>query len=416
LNAWIIFLSPDCFTCKASTVRLSFTPVKPLLQTGTSKASRWFSYIGLGIGVLLLLCSIQIYIDLQQLLRENVARKNGVDFISIAKTVTNETMGQTDKNLFHQADIDELKSKPFVDGVAPLLANQFRVQLSAGAIIPFSTDLFLETLENDFIDTIPPSFKWQEGQPDIPIIFSSDFLEIYNVFAPGQGLPQVSESTASGIPILITCYGNGVEQTFPGHVVAFSDRINSVLVPKTFLDWANKKYGQNNAVAAARLFIKTKDANNPELLNFLDQKNYKVNKDKTKFGRVKQVLQGIFTGMGVFGLLVVCLALMLFSFYLQLMLARSKDNLQLLLMLGYSPGWLSKNVLKQFIPVYITVVIAALLGTQLLQAVFYEFAVAGHPGLQWTLHWTVVLAALVLIALSLMANYRMVKKQLTQML
>jgi amino acid transporter len=62
------------------------------------------------------------------------------------------------------------------------------------------------------------------------------------------------------------------------------------------------------------------------------------------------------------------------------------------------------------------VVIAALLGTQLLQAIFYEFAVEGHPGLQWTLHWTVVLAALVLMALSLMANYRMVKNQLTQML
>jgi len=387
-----------------------------LLQAGTNTTSRWFSYIGLGIGVLLLLCAIQVYIDLRQLLHENVARKNGVDFISIAKTVTNETMGQTEKNLFHQADIDEIKSKPFVDDVAPLLANQFRVTLGAGAIIPFSTDMFLETLENDFIDTLPPSFQWQEGQADIPIIFSSDFLEIYNVFAPGQGLPQVSESTASGIPIFITCEGNGIEETFRGHVVAFSDRINSVLVPKAFLDWANKKYGKNNAVAAARLFIKTKDANNADLLNFLDSKSYKVNKDKTKFGRVKQVLQGIFTGMGVFGLLVICLALMLFSFYLQLMLARSKDNLQLLLMLGYSPAWLSKNVLKQYVPVYIIVVISALVATQALQAFFYAYAAGARPGMQWSLHWTVWLAAVLLMSLSLLTNYSMVKKLLYKML
>src|SRR5258708_713270 len=143
LNALIIFPSPDCFTCKRVPVSLSFKPVQPLLQTGTNKTGRWFSYAGLGIGVLLLLCSIQIYIDLQQLLGGTAARKNGVDFISITKTITNETMGQTEKNLFHQADIDELKSKPFVDNVAPLLANQFRVQLAAGAIIPFRTDLFI---------------------------------------------------------------------------------------------------------------------------------------------------------------------------------------------------------------------------------------------------------------------------------
>ncbi|HWJ29386.1 MAG TPA: hypothetical protein VNS32_22795, partial [Flavisolibacter sp.] len=80
---------------------LSFQPVRALLQTGTNKASRWFSYAGLGIGVLLLLCSIQMYVNIQQLLGGNAVRKNGFDFISITKTVTNETMGQPDKNLFH---------------------------------------------------------------------------------------------------------------------------------------------------------------------------------------------------------------------------------------------------------------------------------------------------------------------------
>ncbi len=395
---------------------LSFKPVQPLLQSGAGKTSRWFSFAGLGIGVLLLLCTIQVYINLQQMLGENAPRKNGMDFISITKTVTNETMGQTEKNVFHQADIDAIKSKPFVEGVAPLLANQFRVQMSAGAIIPFSTDLFLETLENDFIDTIPPNFKWQEGQQTVPIIISSDFLEIYNVFAPGQGLPQVSEATATSIPIFITIYGNGHEQRFSAGVVAFSDRVNSVLVPKTFMDWANKTFGKDNAIAASRLFIKTKDANNPELLAFLDQENYKVNKDRTKFGRSKQELQAIFAGLAVLGALVIGLALMLFSFYLQLMLARSKDSLQLLLTLGYSPAWLSKNMLKQFLPVYVIVTVMALLATELLQYFFYRFSTLGHRQLDWFLHWTVWATALLLILLSMTTNYRMVKKLLYKML
>src|SRR5689334_4355583 len=313
-----------------------------------------------------------MYINIQQLLGGENQRKEGSDFISISKTITNETMGQLEKNLFNANDIKDLAGKPFIDGVSPLTANRFRVQLSAGDIIPFSTDMFLESLDNNFIDTVPPNFTWQEGQNYIPIVFSSDFLEIYNVFAPGYGLPQLSAETASQVVVFITCYGqNGEKQTFRGSIVALSDRVNSIIVPKNFLDWANNKFGNTTDVKASRLYIKTKDANNPDFLNYLQQKNYKVNKDKTKFGRVKQVLQGIFSGLGIFGLLVVILALMLFSFYLQLMIARSKDNLQLLLMLGYSPNWLSKNVSKQFIPVYVLVVLVALALTEGMQWAFH---------------------------------------------
>lgn len=394
---------------------ISFKHIKPLLQTGTNTASRWLSYIGLGIGVLLLLCSIQMYINIQQMLKGNVVRKEGFDFISITKTITNETMGETEKNLFHKKDIEAVKTKKFVDDVSPLLANQFRVQLSAGAIIPFSTDLFIETLDNDFIDTVPPTFNWKEGQIDVPLIFSSDFLEIYNVFAPGQGLPQVSAETAAGIPILITCEGNGLKQTFRARVVALSDRINSVLVPKTFLDWANKTFGNNNDISASRLYIKTKDANNTDLLNFLDENNYKVNKDKTKFGRVKQVLQGIFSALGIFGLLVVILALMLFSFYLQLVIARSKDNLQLLITLGYSPDWLSKNVSKQFIPVYIGIVLASLGITSVIQWLFHRFAMYQRPEITSLVHWSIVLIAFALITLSVFTNYRLIRKLVYKM-
>jgi hypothetical protein len=393
-------------------VALSFKPIRPLLQTGTSAWSRWFSYIGLGIGVLLLLCSIQMYINIQQLLTEGSIRKNGYDFIAITKTVTNETMGKPEKNLFVQPDIDEVKNLPFIEDVAPLLANQFRVKLSAGQVLPFSTDLFLESLNDAFIDTIPPSFTWQEGQTLLPIIISSDFLEIYNVFAPGQDLPQVSKETASGIPVVVTCEGNGQQISFMGKIVAFSDRVNSVLVPENFLSWANKTFGQQKQLEAARLFIKTKDANNPELIKFLDRKNYKVNRDKTILGRNKIIIDSIFSGLGVFGLLVVILALMLFSFYLQLVIARSKENLRLLLTLGYSPEWLSKNVSRRFIPVYVLIISVALGLTQLMQWAFHHYAMYDRPELSSLVHWVVAAIAVVLVALSLVTNYRLVKNLL----
>lgn len=391
---------------------ISFKPIKPLLQTGTNTASRWFSYVGLCVGVLLLLASVQMFVNIQQLMKEGSIRKAGFDFISITKKVTNETMGRPEKNVFSDKEVEELKSKPFLTDVAPLQSNLFRVQLSAGDILPFKTDLFVESIEDDFLDTLPPTFRWTEGQLKVPVIISSDYLEMFNVFAPSQGLSQVSKETAMNIPVVLGVSGKGQKMDFYGSVVAFSDRMNTVIVPKSFLDWANRNYGETTTPGYSRLYLKTTDANNPELLSFLDQKGYVTNKDKTRMGRTKQVMQGIFTGLGVFGLLVVVMALMLFSFYLQLVIARSKEALQLLLLIGYSPLWLSKNVSRRFIPVYISIVLIALALTQVMQWLFHHFAMYDREELSTPVHWSVAALALLLVVLSIITNYRLVKKLL----
>ena len=392
---------------------LSFNHIKPYLNTSQNKASRWLSYIGLGIGVLLLLCSVQMYININQLLKDKNPKRTGYDFISVTKTITNENMASD--NRFTAADLKEIQSQKFIDDAAPLIANQFRVKASAGNIIPFSTDLFLESLNSSFIDTLPPNFTWKEGQTDVPIIFASDYLEMYNVFAPGQDLPQMSAETISSVNIILECYSPNGVRNFRGRIVALSDRINSVLVPENFMQMANKEFGGVSSVPASRIYLKTKDANNPELLQFLEQKNYHINKDKTRFGRIKQILQAIVSGLAGFGILVIMLAMVLFSFYLQLMIARSKENLQLLLTLGYSPGWLGKTVAKKWIPIYTGVIVTAVLLTALLHFCFQHFMMSNREDLSPYIHWIVLVIAAVLLVLSIAINYRLIQKLLLKM-
>jgi len=394
-------------------MEIDFKTITPLLNPGKNKLSKWISYLGLGVGVLLLLSSMQMFININQALKEDNPRKNGFDFISVTKTVTNENMGKD--NTFKEDELNQLKKLPEVDKAAPLLSNQFRVKASAGNIIPFTTDLFLESIENDFIDTVPSSFTWQPGQVEVPIIFSSDFLEIYNVFAPAQDLPQLSDKTVSSVNIILECYGPNGLQNFRGNIVALSDRINSVLVPKTFMDWANQNFGGVSKVNPARIYIKTKDANNPKLLSYMQEKGYRLNKDKTKFGRIKKVLQNIVSGLGVFGILVIVLALMLFSFYLQLMIARSKDNLQLLLTLGYSPRWLSEAVAKTWIPIYVVVIIVAVVVTAIINYLFVKISFVEKNDLSLFIHWSVIATAVLLLMLSVFSNYSLVKKELSQL-
>ena len=183
-------------------------------------------------------------------------------------------------------------------------------------------------------------------------------------------------------------------------------------MPENFLAKLNKDLEGKEEISASRIYLKTKDANNPELLKYLEQNNYHVNKDKTKFGRIKKTLQVITGSLAGFGVLVILLALVLFSFYLQLMIARSKENLQLLLTLGYSPHWLSKTVAKKWIPVYVAVVIAAVVVTALLHFTFQQFIMKGKEELSPFIHWMVLVIALLLLVISVAVNFRLVKKLL----
>lgn len=392
-------------------MNLSFKHISAFLVTNQNKASRWLSYIGLGIGVLLLLCSVQMYININNLLQNKNPKKDGYDYISITKNITNENMA--DDHSFSEGDINELKKSPVIDDVTALVANKFLVKATGGGVVPFTADMFMEAIDESFIDTIPQNFTWKEGQTLIPVIISSDYLELYNtVFAPSRDLPQVSLKSISSIIVQLEFYGSSGTQTFRGNIVAVSDRINSVLVPKNFLEWANDQFGSKAKTNPSRIFIKTKDANNPALLSFLQQKDYHINKDKTKFGRVKQILQIIISGLAGFGVLVILLAMVLFSFYLQLMIAKSKENLQLLLTIGYSPQWLSKTVAKKWIPVYVTVVLMSVVFTALLHWGFQHLILKDRDDLSPFTHWIIIAIALVLLVLSIAVNYRLVRKLL----
>ncbi len=348
----------------------SFNTISPFLITEKNPASRIITYAGLGTGILLLLCSLQMFLNLDGLLKEKNVRKEGFDYVSVSKVITNENMGRD--NRFSRVEVEKIKQEPFVEDAAALTSNQFRAMINAGNIIPFSTDIFLESIKEDFLDTLPANFRWSPGQRHVPVIFSADYLEMYNIFAPSQDLPQLSAATIGAVNIILECSGPGGVHTYTAGIVALSDRINSVLVPESFLTFANKNIGYNTESPAARIFIKTKDANDPNFLKYIEENGLRINKDKMRFGRIKGMLQGVVSGLGIFAILVVLLSLMLFSFYLKLMAARSRENLQLLMTLGYSPKWLEKTVSKNWIPVYLTITLIALAVTAIFQFIFYK--------------------------------------------
>ena len=174
---------------------LSYKNIVPFLSAGQNRLSRWLSYTGLAVGVLLLLCSIQMYVNINKLLKDKNPRKDGYDYISVTKLITNDNMAED--HSFTDAEIAELKKQKTVDDATPLLANKFLVKATGGSTIPFTTDLFLESIENNFIDTVPANFQWQREGDVIPLIISSQFFEVFNALARNNGLLQLTPSMAT---------------------------------------------------------------------------------------------------------------------------------------------------------------------------------------------------------------------------
>jgi hypothetical protein len=394
---------------------LSFKPIKSLLQTGTSSVSRWLSYIALGIGVLLLFCSIQMLVNIHQLLKGNIIHKGGYDYISVTKKITLENVADYETSNFNEQEIDELKSKPFIADATPLISTQFQLEMIVPGVFTTPTTLYVEGLKKDFIDTVPSNFQWHKEGDTIRLIISSQFFEVFNALARSNGMAQISTQMAATINIQLTCHSPDTTATYPAKWSAFSDRINTVLAPEEFVEWANMKFGGHKADHFARVYVKTKNADDKELLHFLTSKGYKVNKDRTKLGGAKQMLEGVFTGLAVFGLLVVLLALMLFSFYLQLVVAKSRESLQLLLAIGYSPKWLGKNLSQRFIPVYILIILIALSLAELMQWAFHQNLMFNRPELISIIDWKVAATALVLMAFSIITNDSLVKRLLRKL-
>lgn len=391
---------------------LKYNDIKPLLRS-ERHSSKWVGIIGLTIGLVLLLLAVQMFTNIQSLLREEAPKQSrGFDYLSVSKSITNDNMGKD--NSFTPNDLALLNQEHKITQVAPVYSNQFRAMATAGDVLPFSTDLFLESVNSAFLDTLPTNFDWHPGQSEVPIIFSSDFLEMYNVFAPSQGLPQVSAKTISSINIFLQCSGVRGTQNFKASIVGLSDRINSILVPESFLKWGNAQLAGDTSARISRIIIKVKDANDPELLHFLDENNYHINKDKVRFGRIKGVLQSTVGALGVFGLLVVLLALILFAFYLQLTISNSRDNIHLLLLIGYSPGWLAKSFTFSYFPLYVTITFISLIIVSVIQFMLstMEFT---HTTLSPFLSAPAWITVGVLIILILYLNTRMVRKEILKL-
>ncbi len=327
--------------------------------------------LGTFIGLFLLLASFQFYLDVQQLL---IGDANPSDhYVQINKKVNIfNTLGF--KSAFTESDVEELKSKQFVQQVGKFTANDFKASASSD-LLGFYTELFFESIPSEFLDANEPDFRWSEGQNNIPVLISKDYLALYNFgFAPSHGLPQVTPSTIGKLNIEISISGNGKRQTFNGRIVGFSERINSILVPPNFMVWANANFG-SEAGAPSRLILKVDNPMNKDFQSFLKEKGYEVSTGRLIGSQFGILLKSVLSAIWAMSLLILALSMLVFILNFQLLVAQARPDLRLLLETGHYPkqmSWiLTKRVVIQFLLV-VALVFGAMLILRFWQVGYFE--------------------------------------------
>lgn len=322
--------------------------------------SRWLllgAALGTFIGLFLLLSTFQFYFDVQKLLKGDANPSD--QYVQINKKVNLfNTLGV--KAGFSEAEIEALRTKPFIESVGKFTANDFRVGASSD-MLGFYTELFFESVPADFLDVKEPAFRWSEGQNTIPVLISKDYLALYNFgFAPSQGLPQLTPSTVGKLNMEITVSGQGKKQSFNGKIVGFSDRINSILVPSEFLAWANTNFGSEPGLAS-RLILKVSNPMAKEFQAFLKEKGYEVSAGRLIGSQFGVLLKIVLTILWSMGLLILALSLLVFVLNFQLMVAQSRPEIRLLLETGHYPKQIGQLLSKRF-TIQLGLIILAVIG------------------------------------------------------
>lgn len=308
-----------------------------LLKKNLSKGQLIGYSIANLIGLTVILSGILFYCDSRHHPNKN-DKYFSDDYIVISKKVTGINLEPV---AFSDEEIEEISRQPWVKKIGKFTAADFSVSASLNmGGKGMSSYLFFESVPDDFFDVRPAGWEFDAGKKFIPIVLNKDYLALYNFgFALPQGLPQLSEDLIGSVPLKLMISGNnGHTEMFDASVVGFSSRLNTIAVPQDFMEWANKRFGNEGVLETSRLIIKIDRLNATGYDDYLKEHGMEIAGDKEGASKVSEFL-GVVSGVvTATGFVIALLALFILILSIFLLLQKSRQMLRNLLLLGYAPS------------------------------------------------------------------------------
>jgi hypothetical protein len=313
------------------------------------RRSKWqfllagFAY---AIGLVIMLTALEAYLSIERLVKQ---QKEKGQYIIVNKKISIVNTLGLGSSSFNKQEVSGLEKAPFSKKVGLIESNQFQASIRARQLIKFYTMVFFESVSNYFIDEDIADFKWREGQKKLPIIVSQDFLNVYNFgFALSQNLPQVSREALKMVSFDVVISGPGGEQVFEGEIIGFTERISSVLVPQSFMRWANRTIASKSNFDPSRVIIQVESISDPSIAEFLKKNRMTTDQEKMQLGKTGTILNTVMKVAALLGVIFVVLAFIMFSMNFKLILAEASADIKLMIELGYRHTVIGGNLLSYF--------------------------------------------------------------------
>lgn len=291
------------------------------------------------LGVLIILFGFQFYNDVLPVFTggDSFMKNN---YIIINKTIGTASTLTGRTNTFSNSDISEIQSQKFVRGVGQFVSANYKVEASMGVqgVNILNSELFLESVPDRFVDVSLSKWQYTPGDTTVPIILPRSYITMYNFgFAQSHSLPKISEGLVGMVEFTLLVHGNGKDARFNGRVIGFSSRLNSILVPQTFMEWSNKEYSSDVDNSTTRLIVEVDNPTDTRVSEFMESHGYDMADNNMDAEKIVYFLKLLVSIVVIVGLVISALSIYILMLSIYLLVQKNTTKLENLLLIGYSP-------------------------------------------------------------------------------
>ena len=291
-------------------------------------------------GMTIVLLGYQLYCDILPIFTANDSFLKA-DYLVVSKKIgMANALGQQHSG-FSKDEIADLQAQPFVKGVGQFTSTAYKAEATMGVsgMKILNSELFFESVPDPFVDVSLDNWHYTPGDSLVPVILPRSYIAMYNFgFAQNHSLPKINEGLVGMIDLHIQVQGKGGQGYFKGKVIGFSSKLNTILVPQSFMTWSNSHFSPDSEMPPSRLILDVTNPADQRIGTYLEDHNYELEDNNLDAEKTTYFLKLMVTLVMGVGVVISALSFYVLLLSIYLLVQKNTTKLQNLLLIGYSPS------------------------------------------------------------------------------
>ncbi len=370
--------------------------------------------VGAFLGITFLITSIHYLIKVNEFGKG--ADILGPNTIIVQKKVTNSSSLNLTKTDFSKREIEKMIAESYIKDVKPVVSNNFDVSFQTDdPLVPyFRTDVFIQTVDEKFLDVKTTQWHWEKGDRFVPLIMPREFLVMLNTFMSASGIPQVSDDLAKDIKFKFKLWNSEkkIEERVDAKIIGFTNEVSSLLVPESFMKYGNDTYSDGTDQKITQVMISGEESQFGLVEDLLIKKGLESKNSQMLIGRLKSVVGTLILVVLGISIIAVFVSGLVLIQYMQLLMSRNLYEVRTLMRIGYHPKDLIRTFFLYFVKIfgYVSIIGVAIFFVFkfFLDKMFDQGGLYIDKGIAWTSMLTLLISYLSFA----IASYRSAKKEI----